>query len=139
MGPLRCRSNTLSPALSQDRCIATRVSRALSMSHRGPLGAQVGGEVVHTETGGTVLVPRGARHTFWNDSDESACVLELFTPAGLEQWFFELAEIGTLLSTVDRHHRRTRQLVTSCRQRDGLRWLRRRPPLRLRVAIGHFS
>jgi quercetin dioxygenase-like cupin family protein len=70
----------------------TREAGFIQVTH-GAVGAQVGDEVVHTETGGTVLVPRGARHTFWNDSDESASVLELFTPAGLEQWFFEVAEI----------------------------------------------
>jgi hypothetical protein len=39
------------------------------------------------------VIPRGTRHTFWNDSDEPARVLELFTPAGLEGWFAELAEL----------------------------------------------
>jgi quercetin dioxygenase-like cupin family protein len=68
----------------------------------GAVGAQVDDEIVHTETGGTVLVPRGVRHTFWNDADEPARVLELFTPAGLEQWFFELAEIvGSGSFTID--------------------------------------
>ena len=60
---------------------------------QGEIGAQVGDEEVHTSTGGTILVPRGMRHTFWNDSNEPARVLELFTPAGLEGWFSELAEI----------------------------------------------
>jgi quercetin dioxygenase-like cupin family protein len=59
----------------------------------GSVGAQVDDQVLHTTAGGTVLVPRGVRHTFWNDADEPARVLELFTPAGLEGWFLELAEI----------------------------------------------
>jgi quercetin dioxygenase-like cupin family protein len=59
----------------------------------GAIGAQVDEEVVQAPLGGTVLVPRGVRHTFWNDTDRPAKVLELFTPAGLEGWFLELAEI----------------------------------------------
>lgn len=34
-----------------------------------------------------------ARHAFWNETDARAEVLEVFTPAGLEKWFGELAEI----------------------------------------------
>jgi quercetin dioxygenase-like cupin family protein len=69
---------------------------------QGEVGVQVGDEDVHTSTGGTVLIPRGTRHTFWNDSDEPARVLELFTPAGLEAWFFELAEmVGSGAFTLD--------------------------------------
>ena len=69
---------------------------------RGEVGAQVGDEVLHTSTGGTILIPRGTRHTFWNDSDEPARVLELFTPAGLEAWFGELAElIGSGTYSID--------------------------------------
>jgi quercetin dioxygenase-like cupin family protein len=60
---------------------------------RGSIGAQVDDKVVHTHEGGTVFVQQGVRHTFWNDSDQPAKVLELFTPAGLEGWFLELAEI----------------------------------------------
>ena len=62
---------------------------------RGCIGAQVNGTVVRAEEGSTVLVPRGMTHTFWNDADEPARVLEMFTPAGLEAWFKELAEIVT--------------------------------------------
>jgi hypothetical protein len=59
----------------------------------GGIGAEVDGQVVHAGEGATIFVPRGMRHTFWNDTDESAKVLELFTPAGLERWFLDLAEI----------------------------------------------
>jgi quercetin dioxygenase-like cupin family protein len=59
----------------------------------GHIGAHVDGQVVGCDPGSTVLVPRGAIHTFWNPTDVPAKVLELFTPAGLEGWFLELAEI----------------------------------------------
>jgi oxalate decarboxylase/phosphoglucose isomerase-like protein (cupin superfamily) len=53
----------------------------------------VDGDVVRAEPGDTVLVPRNVNHTFWNESNSRAEVLEIFTPAGLERWFGELAEI----------------------------------------------
>ncbi|MHB8594506.1 MAG: cupin domain-containing protein [Acidimicrobiales bacterium] len=59
----------------------------------GVIGAEVDGRVVRAEPGDSVLVPRDADHTFWNETDSRADVLELFTPAGLERWFGELAEI----------------------------------------------
>ncbi|MHB8463688.1 MAG: cupin domain-containing protein [Acidimicrobiales bacterium] len=59
----------------------------------GRIGAHVDGAVVMADEGATVIVPRGVTHTFWNDTDAPASVLELFTPAGLEGWFRELAEI----------------------------------------------
>lgn len=59
----------------------------------GSIGAQVDQQVVRVEPGDTVLVPTDARHTFWNESDAPSEVLEIFTPAGLEKWFGELAEI----------------------------------------------
>ena len=59
----------------------------------GRIGASVNGEIVNADEGATVLVPRGVTHTFWNDTDATATVLEIFTPAGLEDWFSELAEI----------------------------------------------
>jgi len=60
---------------------------------QGQIGAQIGERVVHADEGATVIVPKGTRHTFWNATDAPADVLELFTPAGLEGWFLELAEI----------------------------------------------
>lgn len=59
----------------------------------GVIGAQLDGEVVHTEPGATGFVPRGASHTFWNETDERAEELEIFTPAELEAWFQELSEV----------------------------------------------
>lgn len=53
----------------------------------GLVGAQVDDAVVRAEPGTTVIVPRGASHTFWNETDSRAEVLEIFTPAGLEGWF----------------------------------------------------
>lgn len=57
----------------------------------GRIGAQLGDEAVEIDRGGAIVVPRGLKHTFWNPTEEPAAVLELFSPAGLEGWFQELA------------------------------------------------
>ncbi len=59
----------------------------------GRIGAQLGDETVEVDRGGVIVVPRGVKHTFWNPTDESAAVLELFSPPGLEDWFQELARL----------------------------------------------
>ena len=59
----------------------------------GNIGAEVNGGIIKADPGDTVFVPRDASHTFWNETDSRAEVLEVFTPAGLERWFRELSEI----------------------------------------------
>ena len=59
----------------------------------GTIGAQVDSILVRADPGATVIVPRGVSHTFWNETNSKAEVLELFAPAGLEGWFRELAKI----------------------------------------------
>ena len=59
---------------------------------RGVIGARLGTETVRMEEGGTVYVPRRLSHTFWNATDSETVVLEMFSPAGLERWFAEIAD-----------------------------------------------
>jgi quercetin dioxygenase-like cupin family protein len=59
----------------------------------GRIGAVLGGEEVVAEPGDLLFKPRNQWHTFWNAGDEPAAVLELISPAGLEQFFRRL---GTL-------------------------------------------
>jgi mannose-6-phosphate isomerase-like protein (cupin superfamily) len=61
----------------------------------GRLGAQVADQTVDVGPGAVVLIPRGAKHTFWNPTAAEAVALEFFAPAGLERWFTELAELVT--------------------------------------------
>jgi uncharacterized cupin superfamily protein len=61
----------------------------------GRLGAQVDEATVEVGPGGVVLIPRGVTHTFWNPTATEAVALEFFSPAGLERWFGELAELVT--------------------------------------------
>jgi quercetin dioxygenase-like cupin family protein len=60
----------------------------------GRLGVWQEGEEVIAEPGALVCKPRGRWHTFWNAGDEPLRVLELITPAGIEELFRQLAEPG---------------------------------------------
>ena len=59
----------------------------------GRMGALLGDDVVYAEVGDLVHKPRDQWHTFWNAGDGPAAVLELISPAGLEQFFRRLDEL----------------------------------------------
>ena len=63
----------------------------------GRLGAVLGDQEVIAEPGDLVFKPRGQWHTFWNPGDTPTRVLELITPAGLEDLFRELGAPGVEL------------------------------------------
>jgi hypothetical protein len=50
--------------------------------------------VVIAEAGDFVFTPREQCHTFWNAGDEPARILEIISPAGFEQYFAELIDMG---------------------------------------------
>ena len=60
----------------------------------GRVGALLGDEVVVGGPGALIFKPRGQWHTFWNAGDEPARLLEVISPAGFEQYFVELVELG---------------------------------------------
>ena len=60
----------------------------------GRLGVWQDGEEIVAEAGELVFKPRGRWHTFWNAGNEPLRVLELITPAGIEELFRKLAEPG---------------------------------------------
>jgi len=60
----------------------------------GTIGAVLDDEEVVAEPGDLLFKPRGQWHTFWNAGDEPATVLELISPAGLEQFFRWLGELS---------------------------------------------
>jgi quercetin dioxygenase-like cupin family protein len=60
----------------------------------GRVGALLGDEVVEGGPGDFIFKPRDQWHTFWNASDEPARVLEIISPAGFEQFFAELSDLG---------------------------------------------
>jgi mannose-6-phosphate isomerase-like protein (cupin superfamily) len=60
----------------------------------GKMGALLGDEVVTAEAGDLVFKPRNQWHTFWNAGDEPCRILEILAPAGFEEFFKELADMG---------------------------------------------
>jgi mannose-6-phosphate isomerase-like protein (cupin superfamily) len=60
----------------------------------GRIGALLGDEVVIGSPGDLIFKPRGQWHTFWNAGDEPARILEIISPAGFEQFFAELVDLG---------------------------------------------
>jgi mannose-6-phosphate isomerase-like protein (cupin superfamily) len=60
----------------------------------GRMGALLGDEVVYAEAGDLVHKPRNQWHTFWNAGDEPCRILEIISPAGFEQFFAELVDLG---------------------------------------------
>lgn len=60
----------------------------------GRVGALLGDEVVIGKPGDLIFKPRDQWHTFWNAGDEPARILEIISPAGFEEFFRELVEMG---------------------------------------------
>jgi mannose-6-phosphate isomerase-like protein (cupin superfamily) len=60
----------------------------------GRVGALLGDEVLVGGPGDLIFKPRNQWHTFWNAGDEPARILEIISPAGFEQFFAELVDLG---------------------------------------------
>jgi mannose-6-phosphate isomerase-like protein (cupin superfamily) len=60
----------------------------------GKVGALLGGDVAIAHPGDLLLKPRNQWHTFWNAGDEPARILEIIAPAGFDQFFSELLDMG---------------------------------------------
>ncbi|WP_083788599.1 cupin domain-containing protein [Oceanicola granulosus] len=61
---------------------------------QGRMGALLGDEVLEARPGDLVFKPRGQWHTFWNASDQPTRILEIIAPAGFEQFFERLSDMG---------------------------------------------
>jgi mannose-6-phosphate isomerase-like protein (cupin superfamily) len=60
----------------------------------GRMGALLGDEVVEAGPGELIFKPRDQWHTFWNAGDEPCRILEIIAPAGFEDFFHELSDMG---------------------------------------------
>jgi quercetin dioxygenase-like cupin family protein len=60
----------------------------------GSIGALLGDSVVIGKPGDLVFKPRNQWHTFWNAGDKPARILEIISPAGFENFFRELVDLG---------------------------------------------
>jgi len=63
----------------------------------GRLGALLGDDVVEAGPGVLVHKPRNQWHTFWNAGDTPCRILEIIAPAGFEDFFRELHDLGGAL------------------------------------------
>ena len=59
----------------------------------GRIGFRSGDDEVVLEAGGYIVKPRGELHTMWNAGDVEARMIEVITPAGLENFFRDLADL----------------------------------------------
>jgi quercetin dioxygenase-like cupin family protein len=53
----------------------------------GRVRFRIGDEETVLGAGGVLLMPRHIEHELWNDSDEFAQIIEIYTPPGMEQKF----------------------------------------------------
>ena len=60
----------------------------------GKVGALLGDDVLIGNPGDLIFKPRNQWHTFWNAGDEPARILEIISPAGFEQFFDKLVDLG---------------------------------------------
>lgn len=60
----------------------------------GSIGALLGDTVVIGKPGDLIFKPRNQWHTFWNAGDKPARILEIISPAGFENFFSELVDMG---------------------------------------------
>lgn len=60
----------------------------------GQVGAVLSGREVVANAGDLLFKPRAEWHTFWNAGDTTARMLELISPAGLEDLFRELGDLS---------------------------------------------
>lgn len=58
-----------------------------SFVRTGTFAAILGGVEIQAGPGDLVFKPRGQWHTFWNPGEEPTRVLEIISPAGLEEFF----------------------------------------------------
>ena len=63
----------------------------------GQVGALLGEQVVSAGPGTLVFKPRTQWHTFWNDSDAPARILEIIAPAGFEEFFQQVVRLGGIM------------------------------------------
>jgi len=61
---------------------------------QGRMGALLGDDVVEAGPGDVVFKPRNQWHTFWNAGDEPCRILEIISPAGFEDFFRALSDMG---------------------------------------------
>lgn len=67
----------------------------------GGITCEVDGQRFNAGAGSSVFAPRGTAHTFQNFREETAHILVMMTPAGLDQFFEDLTKQNKGLSQPD--------------------------------------
>ncbi len=62
----------------------------------GNVTFEVAGRIIRAAPGTLVFKPRGVFHTFWNETEFPARVLEIISPAGFEKYYEEVALLAEL-------------------------------------------
>lgn len=63
----------------------------------GEVGAVLEGQVVSAGAGTLIFKPRNQWHTFWNNGDTPARILEIISPAGFEHFFRQILDAGGIM------------------------------------------
>jgi quercetin dioxygenase-like cupin family protein len=88
----------------------------------GELTCYVGSEVVVAPVGSYVLKPRGVSHAFYNAGSETARVLGIVSPGGLEGYFDEYEQIASTLRAGKIDEEEHRQERAELGARYGIVW-----------------
>ena len=67
----------------------------------GEVTLRVGDREIQAVPGSVVLIPRGTPHTFWNPGKSPAKLLVIFSPAGYEGFFAEVAALEEQVGTAE--------------------------------------
>jgi len=90
-GSLSITENVLECGFAGPKLHSHRVTFDMFYVLDGKVSFRIGDERVDASAGSFVLVPPGVLHTFSNPNDEPARLLNIQTPAGLEQYLKEVA------------------------------------------------
>jgi quercetin dioxygenase-like cupin family protein len=91
----------------------------------GEMKCYVGGEVVLARQGSYVIKPRGMAHAFYNSGEQTVRVMEILTPGGsFEGYFDEYEEIASQESSDEEHLKARAELGA----RYGITWHDERIP-----------
>ncbi len=60
----------------------------------GMVTIEIGERVIYATPGTLVFKPRGVFHTFWNQTEVPARILEIISPAGFEKYYEEVAVLA---------------------------------------------
>lgn len=63
----------------------------------GEVGALLGDQAVTSGAGTLIFKPRNQWHTFWNNGDTPARILEIISPAGFEHFFRQVLDLGGIM------------------------------------------